>query len=195
MDMNICSLNEYISNASVESYIEVAKICREIHAQILTIHPGLPNFLIESLRSHNKNQLIQSVIKLLDATVNTDTSICIENMPRKVNILNKEREIEEFLMNVNRQDLYITWDTSHSWTCDVNLNKFWEKFLHIIKNIHLVDNIDQDDDPHPALGTGKIDFNEIFSIFEKFNYDGPVIIELSSSKDLQTSLDFISNFL
>jgi sugar phosphate isomerase/epimerase len=195
LDLNLCSHNQYISNASVDSYIDSIKICKLIKAEILTIHPGLPNYLIESIKIHNKKQLIRSVNKLLEANMKMDTIICIENMPRNVKIMNNETDIENFLENLNRPELNLTWDTSHSWTCDVNLGKFWEKFHTIIKNVHLVDNFNKDDDSHPGLGTGKIDFYEIFNLLEKYHYNGPLIVELSSSKTLEESLDFISKFL
>ena len=195
IDLCMCSHNSFISRATVESYIETAKICTEIGAEILTIHPGLANFLINSIKEFNKKQLIKSVKDLLDAVKNMNLTICIENMPRKVKILLEENEIEKFFTDLNRKDIFLTWDTSHSWTCDVNLELFWEKFHRIIKNIHLVDNNNKETDTHPALGSSKIDFKEIFSLINKYNYVGPLIIELSSAKDLPQSIEFISAFI
>ena len=64
-----------------------------------------------------------------------------------------------------------------------------------IKNIHLVDNISKLTDTHPPLGTGKVDFKEIFDVIKKYNYNGPLIIELSDAKSLNQSINFINKFL
>lgn len=195
IDLSLCSHNSFISKAAIEAYIETAKFCRDIRADILTIHPGLANFLVHSIREFNKAQLIESVKLLLDAVRNLDLTICMENMPKKVNIMTNENEIDQFFRDLNREDILLTWDTSHSWTCDIKLDNFWDKFHKIIKNIHLVDNYNKDTDTHPSLGSGKINFEEIFSYIQKYNYTGPLIVELSYAKDLPLSLEYISRFI
>lgn len=195
LDLCLCSHNEFISKASVESYVEAAKICEEIDARILTIHPGLANSLVKSFHRYNKQRLVEAINNLLDLVENMDVMICLENMPKKVNLFLKTPEIKEFLTNLNRDDIFMTWDTSHSWTCDVDIEIFWKNFSNIIKNIHLVDNNDKEKDNHPALGVGKVNFNEIFKIVNEYNYKGALIVELSSAKDLPQSIEFIQKFL
>ncbi|TFG23108.1 MAG: sugar phosphate isomerase/epimerase [Promethearchaeota archaeon] len=195
LDVCLCSHNDFISKASVEAYVESAKICEEINARVLTIHPGLANSLVTSYHKYNKQRLVDAINDLLDLVKNMDIMICLENMPKMVNLFLKTPEIKEFLANLNRDEIFMTWDTSHSWTCDVDIEIFWKKFSKIIKNIHLVDNYDKEKDSHPALGTGKINFNEIFKIVDNYNYDGALIVELSSAKDLPQSIEFIQKFL
>lgn len=195
LDVCLCSHNEFISKASIEAYVKSAKICEEINARILTIHPGLANSLVKSYHRYNKLRLVEAINELLDLVENMDVIICLENMPKKVNLFLKTDEINEFFANLNRDDIFMTWDTSHSWTCDVDIEIFWKKFSKIIKNVHLVDNYDKEKDNHPALGSGKINFNEIFKIINEYNYNGALIVELSSAKDLPQSIEFIQKFL
>jgi len=195
LDLCLCSHNEFISKASVESYVESAKLCEELDARILTIHPGLANSLVKSFHRYNKQRLLEAINEFLDLVENMDVMICLENMPKMVNIFLKTPEIKEFFANLNRDDIFMTWDTSHSWTCDVDIEIFWKKFNKIIKNIHLVDNYDKEKDNHPALGAGKVNFNEIFKIVNEYNYNGALIVELSSAKDLPQSIEFIQKFL
>ena len=75
------------------------------------------------------------------------------------------------------------------------MKKLWAKFHDIIKNIHIVENFSKNSDTHPPLGTGKIDFKEIFDVIKKYNYKGPIIIELSSANSLNQSINFIKKFL
>ena len=48
---------------------------------------------------------------------------------------------------------------------------------------------------HPALGTGKIDFGRIIDIINRYNYKGALIVELSSAKGLNQSLNFIKKYI
>lgn len=195
IDVNLCTHNDIISNASVESYSKTARICNDIGVNLVTIHPGLANFLINSIRDYNKVQLAKSIHKLLNSIKNFNISICLENMPKNTHIMLDENDIKDTFSKINRSDLYITYDTSHFFTCDGNVKILWENFSNIIKNVHIVDNFSKTSDTHPPLGTGKVNFREIFEVMKSYNYQGPIVIELSTAKDLPQSINFINKFL
>ncbi len=195
IDLSLCSHNTRISNASIESYIEVIKICSQIDVNLLTIHPGLANFMLTSIRELNKDQLKKAIHKLLDFTSNQQFLICLENMPKKAYIMTDNKNIDDIYTTIARKDLNLTFDTSHFYTCDGNVKNLWERYHQIIKNIHLVDNFSKDSDTHPPIGSGKIDFKEIFEVLRKYNYKGPMIIELSSANSLNQSINYINKFL
>ncbi|MFX1428283.1 MAG: sugar phosphate isomerase/epimerase family protein, partial [Promethearchaeota archaeon] len=195
IDVNLCTHNNFISNASVEVYKKTTEICTEIGADLLTIHPGLANFLINSIREYNKIQLAHSIKSLLNSTKDANVNVCLENMPRNTFMMLDENDIKDVFTKIGRKDLYFTYDTSHFFTCDGNVNVLWEYFHKITKNVHLVENFSKTSDTHPALGTGKINFHEIFEIMRSYDYQGPLIIELSTVKDLPQSINFINKFL
>jgi sugar phosphate isomerase/epimerase len=194
IDVNLCTHNTIISNASVDSCSKAAKFCDMIDANFLTIHPGLGNFLINSIMDHNKVQLKKSIYKLLDTIKNLQVNICLENMPQNCYIMSDENDIDATLQKINRSDVFLTYDSSHFFTCDGDVKMLWEKFHRIIKNIHIVDNSSKTSDKHPPLGTGKVNFQEIFEVIKTFNYKGSLIIELSTAKDLTDSIIFINRF-
>jgi sugar phosphate isomerase/epimerase len=195
IDVNLCTHNTIISNASVESCSKAAHFCVEIGSNLLTIHPGLANFLINSIRDYNKVELSNSIHKLLNTTNHLNVSICLENMPQNCNIMLNENDIEDTFSKINRSDVFFTYDTSHFFTCDGNEKILWEKFHKIIKNIHIVDNSSKSSDKHPPLGTGKVNFRKIFDLIKTYDYEGSLIIELSTAKDLKNSIKFLSRFL
>ncbi len=195
IDLNLCSNNKRISNASIESYIESIRICYQINAKLLTIHPGLASYALSSIREFNKKQLKRAIHKLLDFTNNKKLLICLENMPQNYNIMTDNRNINEVFDIIDRKDLFLTYDTSHFYTCDGNVKNLWAKFYRIIKNVHIVENYSKKSDTHPPLGTGKIDFKEVFDTIKTYKYKGPIIIELSSTNSLDQSINFIKKFL
>ena len=195
IDINLCSHNNLISQASIEAYIETASLCKSINASFMTIHPGLANFMFESIRVYNKIQLSKAINALLKYTRNLNLSIGLENMPKNTHIMLDQVNIEEILTYIDKDDLFLTYDTSHFYTNNGDVNLLWEKFHQIIKNVHLVENFTTESDTHPPLGSGKIDFKGILDTIKNYRYKGALIIELSSNKDLDNSIDFINKIL
>ncbi len=194
-DVSMCSYNINISRASVKSFIEAAEICEEVGAKILTVHPGNGHYLVSSIREYNRKQLINAVNELLDATANLDVTICIENMTKETYMLGDEIEIEEFLSNLNRDDIFLTFDTAHASECNVNFESYWEKFHKYVRNIHLADIGGEEKDLHPPLGTGKVDFQKFLNLVRKYKYNGLMIIEIVTGRALRQSIEFINKLL
>lgn len=195
IDINLSSHNDLISRASVEAYIETAKFCKEINVDIMTIHPGLANFLLESFHTYNTKQLSKAINVLLDFTKDLNLTICLENMPKNTNIMLDQDNIANVLNNIGRSDLFLTYDTSHFYTNNGDVNLLWKQHHKIIKNVHLVENFTTDSDTHPPLGSGKVDFKGIFNTIAKYQYNGALIVELSSNKALNKSIDYINKLL
>jgi sugar phosphate isomerase/epimerase len=195
IDINLCSHNDLISRASVEAYIETAKFCREFNVDVITIHPGLANFLLESFHTYNTKQLSRAINILLDFTKNLNLTICLENMPKNTHIMLDQDNIANVLNNIGRSDLFLTYDTSHFYTNNGDVNLLWEKYHKIIKNVHLVENFTTDSDTHPPLGSGKVDFKGILETIRNYQYKGALIIELSSNEELSSSIDYINKLM
>ncbi|MBN1216497.1 MAG: sugar phosphate isomerase/epimerase [Candidatus Lokiarchaeota archaeon] len=194
IDVSLCSLNSEINNASLKLYIESGRIAKEIRSKIITIHPGFGNILIKSLRKNNIEILDKNIKFLLESTEKMDLTYCLENMPKMLHIFLDVDEIERFFFINNNNNLYMTYDTSHFWTCHGDISKLWKKLSKKIKNIHLVDNFERDSDPHPGLGNGKINFNEIFQLIKEYQYNDSLIIELSNSDDIPKSIEYIRQY-
>lgn len=194
VDVNLASYNIWNRKASIECYTECAKVCRAIGGNCFTIHPGSAKPQAEKIKSVFQKNLLLSIHELLDAIKGLKLMTCIENMQKKTGILLDFKEIDALFTNINRKDLFMTWDTSHYWTCNADFPQLWEKYHEIIKNIHIVDNTEKKSDVHPALGAGKIDFQQVFDLARKYDYNGSMIMEIGSAKDIPKSLEYISKF-
>jgi len=194
VDINPASYNLWIRKASVDCYIECAKVCKAIGGNCFTIHPGSAKYVTEKIKSVFQEKMLLSVNEILDAIKDLKLLTCIENMQKKTGILLDFDEIDMFFTKINREDIFLTWDTSHYWTCNADFPQLWEKYHEIIKNIHIVDNTEKKSDVHPALGAGKIDFQQVFDLAQKYEYSGSMIMEIGSAKNIPKSLEFINKF-
>ena len=194
-DLSLCTHNPWIVKASIDCYDQSAKFCKEINAQVLTLHPGDAKFLHHSYNGI-KNKLINSVNTLSERIKkhNPTLTTCLENMPKISGFFLDYNEINKFFSDLKRDDIYFTWDTGHSWSCNDNIEKLWEKINKKIKNIHLVDDLGNFSDIHPTLGEGNVNFQKVFEIAENYNYDGAMIIELHKVENLPKSIEYIRNF-
>jgi sugar phosphate isomerase/epimerase len=195
IDIILCSHNPTISQASIDAYTETYTLCKDLRINLMTIHPGIANSMIKSLRVYNKLQLISALNILIDSINDKEFILCLENMPKDTNIMLNDINISNIISSLNREELFLTYDTSHFYTNSGDVNILWEKFHEKIKNVHLVDNYTKEADPHPPLGTGKIDFEGIIEIINSFNYKGSLIIELSSAKGLTQSVEYIKRYI
>ncbi len=197
VDVCLCSHNSAISTASVETYKETLKFCKELGVNIVTIHPGLANYLIESIKLLNQTRLVEAINSLLNSVEKLGLTVCLENMPKKTNIMLFAEEIETLFRKINKvkDRLYFTYDTSHYWTVSEDVPLLLSKMKKLIKNVHIVDNFTKDNDTHPCLGSGKIAFKSIFDQLKNLDYRGSLIIELSTVKELNKSVEFIRKLL
>lgn len=195
IDINLCSHNSTISRASIDAYLETYNLCQDLEINLMTIHPGLANSTIKSLQEYNKQQLLSALHILIDSIDDKDFILCLENMPKNSNIMLDDVNISEIFNNLNRKELFLTYDTSHYYTNSGNIRLLWKKMQNKIRNVHIVDNFTKEEDPHPPLGTGNINFERILDIIKSYNYQGSLIIELSSPKGLNQSIEYIYNYL
>ena len=114
LDLNLCSHNVLVHQATIDTYKKSTEISEKIKADILTIHPGIANYLIKSISQYNQEKLIKGIDEILVNTKNFNVKVCVENMPKMVKFFLIIDEIESFFKKINRKDIFMTWDTSHS---------------------------------------------------------------------------------
>jgi len=191
--LSLCTHNPWILNSTIECYVKSAEICKEIGAQVFTIHPGNAKFLHHSYNGI-KNRLIDSINGLLRKIEDLNLITCVENMPQMAGFFLDHKEIDNFFREINRNDIFFAWDTGHTYSCEGRIDLIWEKLHARIKNIHLVEFFENTLDIHPTLGKGKVDFNKIFEFINHYDYNGALIMELHKIEDLPESIEFIRRF-
>jgi len=192
--LSLSTHNPWILDATIECYAYSAEICKEIRAQVFTIHPGDAKFLHHSY-NRIKNRLIDSINDLMEKIKDLNIITCLENMPQIAGFFLNHKEINRFFTEINRNDIYFAWDTGHTYSCEDQIDLIWEKLHSRMKNIHLVEFFENTSDIHPTLGKGKVNFDKIFELANLYDYKGALIMELHKVEDLPESIEFIRHFI
>jgi len=94
---------------------------------------------------------------------------------------------------IKSTDCKFTFDVGHAYTLTDPLN--FIRLLHKdIVVVHLHDNMG-DKDLHLGIGEGRIDFNAIIMMLKRFNYHGPLIIDVYDSLALDLSISRLRSIL
>jgi sugar phosphate isomerase/epimerase len=195
IDVSLCSFNQEISEATLNTFKNNIEIASSFNAKTITIHPGVSKIPITAFKQKNLEILAIQIIRLLGWAKNSKVKICLENMSKDTGMCRNEKELLEIYQNVNDPDFYFTYDTSHLWMSDGDHHDFLHTLFPYIKNVHIADNIDKKRDQHPPIGAGNVPFPKIIEELKSLNYNESLIIELLDVSGLEKSIDYVTKLL
>jgi len=148
---------------SVQAMKECILIGKKVGAKKIVIHPHFlsltPGFkestskkILEVIKSFKESKL-EEILELIKFCKKQNLIPCMENLPTEVPKYNRPEEFD-FLV---KKGAYLTVDTGHAITVNVDPVSFLERFGKKVRNIHLQDGLAGMPDEHYALGDGEID--------------------------------------
>ena len=171
--LNLAQPNEEKRQYAIDFVINELRGTNAIGAKYLVIHPG----------AHMKDgveigcdRIIDSLIKVLEATKDLDTVICLETMAGKgTECCSKFEEIKYIIDKVNSNRIKVCLDTCHIWDSGYDIVNDYENVINIIglKNLKVIHVNDSKNicgshkDRHENIGFGNIGFNTL----SKFIHD------------------------
>jgi len=178
---------------SVEAMKECILIGKKLKAKKIVIHPDFfpanPDKLPPSKRiPRNKPE---EILELISFCKKQGLIPCLENMPSEMPKYHKPEEFDFFV----KKGAYLTVDTGHAATVNVDPVSFLDRFGKKVKNIHLQDGLVGMPDIHYALGDGKVDYIRFLNKLEEMKFKDFVILELLSEKNAIKSLNRLKNFI
>ncbi len=197
---NIVDLDTCIRESSVSEYEHVLRFASGSKTRVknVTVHPGKINpFLLALFSGVSPAWLVAAAGRLATTRWPSTTNVCFENMPSSTNIFTGIDEIATYYQDPAFHRYKITLDTSHLWICHGmdGFEPFFEKLGEKVVNMHLVDNVSRDNDPHVAIGKGKINFKAILNVAKDHSYEGDLTIEHGDGNDVLHSRDIIQSLL
>lgn len=105
--------------------------------------------------------------------------------------------INIIVKEINHPLIKICYDTANPiYYGNINILDDFEKNIENIEYIHLKDKAGENNEWNfPAIGKGKINFNQLFNLLGKYNKDVPLSIEIEFTKDGPKDINEIENAL
>lgn len=195
LDLSISSHDPNIREASIKSVSAGITFANDIHAGAVTFHPGARNEPITHVGDFYFDCLVNTLQEMMRMHAGSTPRMCLENMPLDCKLFGTVEEIKRVLAQPRLEHLWLTYDSSHLFTCSQDPEVFWAAFHDRVGNVHLVDNRFSHNDPHIPLGQGKIDFKQIARLIIQYQYPYDILIELHSLYQCKRGRAYFQNLL
>lgn len=165
-DVNICTKQKYILEASLKRLKECMDFAAELRGQRFTFHIGdSVNFTMFNGSMHLEDYYEQDYITILENSIKElalygagKIILCAENTGYFSNA--KTKSIQSLL----GKGLYLTWDIGHS-SLRKNQEEFMKENLCFVRTAHIHD-VSKGKD-HSVIGTGEVDIPYFMTLLEK----------------------------
>ena len=110
-------------------------------------------------------------------------------------------ELKDFLKDFNKKAISVNYDTGNSAYWEFNVKQEFLSYGSLISNVHIKDCTPKD--YTVELGSGNVDFNEVFTLLSKNNYKADFILQAARGNDeiqiakeqLRFTKNYVSNFI
>lgn len=189
-DINLASHNQTIRKSSIAEVKKSFDRAVNWDAELVVVHPGNMPVMGRKISEKIFQYNLKSLTELSSYAEDCGICMCVENMPKIDGLLFQDlRDLNLLLEDINE---YMTLDVGHAHNSGFSVS---DMFCYpLIKHVHLSDN-DGTWDQHDALGTGSIDFVELFNSLNNFKYDGVLVVEVKNTIEVIKSLEFINNII
>ncbi len=191
-EINISAFHQGIRREAIKETKKHIDLAQRIGIDRVVIHPGcflaMPK-IYSLMRKQIKEIAKRSIFEIFDYCKTKNIQLSVENLPRNEPLFQKPEAFEVF----GKRGIGICLDTVHSFVSNVNPVDFIKKFGKRIKEVHLTDGVYKYPLSHYPLGSGEVDLPSVLNELEKINYQGPVILEVNSKKDLKESKKYLKS--
>jgi sugar phosphate isomerase/epimerase len=189
-EVNIAALHSGMRREAIAETKRHIDLCGELAISRLVMHPGCFGATPDRyslLEKHTRQIAERSVFEIASYAKKKNMELSIENLHRSEALFRKPEEFEPFV----RKGIGITLDTVHAFVSGVNPLDFITRFGRKITEVHLTDGVESDSYAHYPLGTGMVDCTAVLRKLQEIDYDGRIILEVSSRDDLIQSKKFL----
>ena len=189
-EINIAALHQGIRREAIQETKKHILLCQEIGIDKVVMHPGcfvaMPNIYL-LMERETRQAVKQSIIEIFEYCLARNVELSIENLPCNEPFFQRPAEFEPFIEN----GVGMVLDTVHALTSNVEPFEFITRFGNRIKEVHLTDGFKGDPVSHYPVGTGEVDCLAVLKRLEEINYEGRIVLEVGSKKDLVKSLTYL----
>ncbi len=191
--VNLSIINNVMGKAAVKVMEKTLQLASYINAEIVTIHVGRfsKDYPLRYL-SLAVEKAVSRLKKIVKEAENIGVTVSVENSHKAedVSIAAFPEQIEYI---VQRTSCRFTYDIGHANTF-TDPSIFIDQLGEYIVNVHIHDNNGERDE-HKVVGDGNINFKLILNKLKRLRYNGPMVIEVHSLRDIERSVEAISKLL
>jgi sugar phosphate isomerase/epimerase len=175
-DMSPGGADAKVRRVTLERYLSVIRIARELKSRCVVIHPGYDD--IHEDKSEKKRWLTNSVRTWEEMLKHSGNLVfCLENI-----FQTHPATILSLIKALDSPQVGHCFDTGHFHLFAVcALEEWFDKLGPYIREVHLHDNHGVTDD-HLAIGEGQIDFERVFRLLAKQAVTPEFVLEAHSEE-------------
>ena len=134
----------------------------------------LPLLEKSDLNSRTEDLMVPLVRRIAHQASNLNISICIESLMEGLHL-------KSFLENVNEPNVKCVYDTGNRVGLGIDVASEIRILADYIGHVHIKDkNVSGQ---NVLLGTGLVNFSEVFEALQEIAYDGPLVFETTRGRD------------
>ena len=196
------SLNESLRQASTDCLCRAVEATEGVEVQTYVLHLWGSTSSQIAIRLDQFSQPETIIAGMMGQARRSLTQLCDILDPRDLCLENLDDPLfEAALPLVKEFGASICLDVGHlPWRGDSE-QEFLAQHGRLIREVHLHDAVGALPEAstlfrdHLSLGSGQIDYLAFLSALEAVGYEGAVILEMNSQKDLEESLERVKSFL
>ncbi|OGK12177.1 MAG: hypothetical protein A2Y63_01305 [Candidatus Riflebacteria bacterium RBG_13_59_9] len=173
--LDLSAENEHARQATLDTCKLTIDAVQEMGGRAITVHLCNKERMTESEIETRVPIALASIKELGDYAAEREVFFCLENLPYRFSY---HRILEAVFEAYEGNNVYLCLDTCHISMGNPDSFKFIEKYLHLIKTVHLSDNYG-DRDLHLTPYAGTFDFDRLARMLGESSYDGNVMLENS----------------
>lgn len=189
-EVNPIALNKEIREAAIREQQKLVHFAASINVKQLCMHPASFSAMAWVYKWFLKDiqrNAAEGISRVASRAQEYGIPLNIENLPYGSVFFTHPEDFTQYL----NKNIGMVLDTAHAFTAGVDPVNFIQVYSDYIKEIHLVDGFNQHEDTHTPVGEGEIDFRNFFNALKKFNFSGPIILEMMSEEDAYKSIEYL----
>lgn len=191
MDLNPGSEEKLIRETTRLRFRQVCEAAAILRPKVMVFHPGYDKWRYGEKQSSWLKHSIDSFTAVLDATEQIGCQIAVENIFEE-----EPSTLLALLEAVNHPRLRHCFDVGH-WNLfsakNISLQEWFTLLGAQMAEVHIHDNSGIRDD-HAPVGEGEIDFNQYFSLVQRYAPDAVWTLEAHSRSSLERAVKSVAPY-
>jgi sugar phosphate isomerase/epimerase len=190
MDLNPGSFERLLRDATMHRFDQVLSAAEILRPEVMVFHPGFDRWRYGEASDQWLQLSVAAWRQVLDRARGIGTVIAVENIFEE-----EPSTLKALFEAVDDAQLGHCFDVGH-WNLfkKVGMEQWFEALGARIAEVHIHDNSGTRDD-HAPPGAGDIDFEQFFSLMNRYAPDAAYTIEAHSLDHLKSSLEVLKPYL